>query len=199
MGRRKMEPQRKSVAALVSLGCMTAILAAVVFEKTFASGDDRIVRKDDRNTSSLKNPVPMSREMSAKLNEKQAELEEKEKALAELQERLEVEESRVQEKINQLVSIQKKLEKSKEEDQKIRKEVKEKLVKTFEKMSPKKAAPVISTMEDDIAVELLLSMKEKSVASILESMSADRAMTISSLIAGRGPASKLGKEGQSLP
>jgi len=194
-----MEPQRKSVAALVSLGCMTAILAAVVFEKTFASGDDRIVRKDDRNTSSLKNPVPMSREMSAKLNEKQAELEEKEKALAELQERLEVEESRVQEKINQLVSIQKKLEKSKEEDQKIRKEVKEKLVKTFEKMSPKKAAPVISTMEDDIAVELLLSMKEKSVASILESMSADRAMTISSLIAGRGPASKLGKEGQSLP
>jgi flagellar motility protein MotE (MotC chaperone) len=80
------------------------------------------------------------------------------------------------------------IDKSRQDQQKISQETRAKLIKTFEKMQPKKAAAIISNMEDDLAVDLLKSLKEKNVALIFESMAPDRVTVLSSKIAEQKPA-----------
>ena len=66
----------------------------------------------------------------------------------------------------------------------------QKIVKSFEKMPPKKAADVISVMDEKVALEILKQLKDKSMAAILATMSADRAMILTSELAKRVPASR---------
>jgi flagellar motility protein MotE (MotC chaperone) len=68
-------------------------------------------------------------------------------------------------------------------------EILKRLVKTYETMNPKKAAGVIGIMPDSLAIDVLMAMKEKKLASILDVMEPNRAMVLSSLISARRPAS----------
>lgn len=155
-----------------------------------SAAEARVRRIDDPAISGLKTDVPLSGEMDQALKSKEQELADKERRLKELEERLSVEEARVNARIEEYQKLQDSLEGERSENKKRSEAVLAKLVKTFENMQPKKASGVITVMKDELAVELLLNMKEKKVATILDSMDANRAMTLSSLIAKRRPAAK---------
>lgn len=53
------------------------------------------------------------------------------------------------------------------------------LVKTYEQMSPKAAAAVISAMSDDEAIKILKNLKPATLAPILEKMTPEKAATLS--------------------
>ena len=53
------------------------------------------------------------------------------------------------------------------------------LAKIFEAMKPKQAAPVLSQLDNDVIVLILLKMKERPAAKILGEMSVERAASIS--------------------
>lgn len=57
------------------------------------------------------------------------------------------------------------------------------LVSTFEQMSAKSAAPVITKMEDDQALQLLSQMKANTLAAVLEKMSPEDAAKYTALLA----------------
>jgi flagellar motility protein MotE (MotC chaperone) len=166
---------------------LTATFVAVVTRET-AAEDARVRKVEGAEISGLKVPAPGEKDVSAALTEREERVKGDELRLKEVEARLGVEEARVKARIDELQKIQDDLVTQREKNAVKSSEVLTKLVKTYEKMAPKKAASVIAVMKDELAVELLLSMKEKSVATILDSMDPNRAMQISTLIADRRPA-----------
>lgn len=55
----------------------------------------------------------------------------------------------------------------------------DKLVELYDKMEPKKAAPVIEKMDEDLVVALFKRLRQKQVTLILETMSADKSVKLS--------------------
>ena len=103
-------------------------------------------------------------------------------------------------RIQELEKIQGEVESAQGKNKEVNAEIMKKMVKTYETMAPKKAAGVLSVMKDDLAVEVLLKMKEKKLASILDAMEPNRAMTLSSIMAKRRPAGiAIGEEGAAEP
>lgn len=139
--------------------------------------------------SGLKSTVPMSKEMEIALERKKAGIELQERELKLQQKRLEEESLALTSKIQDLENLMKEKEAFEAEKAKVRSDDFSKIVKTYEKMPPKKAADVISAMEDNVAVEILKQLKEKPLAGILASMAPDRAMNLTSKLASRVPAS----------
>lgn len=152
--------------------------------------DERVKQIDDPSISGLKAPVPLSGEMEDGLAQREREVAERERKAKEAEDRLGVEEARVKERIEELEALMAEIESKKSENRKISDEVLARLVKTFEAMSPKKASGVIATMDDNLAVELIMAMKEKKVAAVLEVMDPNRAMSLSTLAARRRPAGR---------
>lgn len=72
----------------------------------------------------------------------------------------------------------KKMEKGKDESKKEYSDV----VKTYEKMAPKAAAPVIINMKDSEAMKILSSLKPDALAAILEKMPSDKAAHYTELL-----------------
>jgi len=156
----------------------------------------RTATVQDPAISGLKADVPLSPEMQDGLKHKEKELAELTARLKEKEERLDAEEARVTDRLDELQKIQDQLSGERIDSKKRSDAVLAKLVKTFETMAPKKASGVVTIMGDDLAVELLLAMKEKKVAAILDTMDPNRAMTLSTLIARRRPAGKAMTEEQ---
>ena len=163
MGRRTMETKLKAQWSFVIVGFLCAVLGLAIFHtiQTYASKDSRVKKDESREVAGIKNDVPLSREMSEALKRKEIELNEQEQRIKDESERLKIEEAKIKSRIDELLEIQAKLEKSKKEDQKLAEDTKAKLLKTFEKIQPKKAAAIITNMEDDVAVSILKNLKEK--------------------------------------
>lgn len=68
----------------------------------------------------------------------------------------------------------------------IQKERLDKLVILYEKMEPKKAAPIVEGMDKDLVVKLFQGLKEKQVTAIIEGMSSDKAKELSEYFARVG-------------
>jgi len=149
--------------------------------------DPRVKNLSDASLSGLKAPVPGAVEFDAALKSKEKELVDRELRVKEDEERLRVEEERLKIRVEELTSTQDQIGKIQAENKATSESISKRLIKTFESMSPKKAAAVVTPMTDDLAVELFLNMKEKRVATILEAMDPERASMISSLMASRRP------------
>jgi len=119
--------------------------------------------------------------------------------LREREERLVAEESRVKLRIEELVSVQTQIEKLRAEMTKHEGEDLARLVKSVETMQPKKAASLVSAMEDSLAVAVLRKMKEKKVAGVFDVMEPSRAVALSTLLADRKPAATGSKGEASAP
>ena len=113
--------------------------------------------------------------------ELQAEIQEKEARLNKLQDDL----AKSEEEKNSLLDEQKRLlaeiETLKVEKEDYKRDMKE-IISTFEKMSAKSAAPVITKMSDAEAIQILSSLKPEVLAPILEKMSAEDAAKYTSLL-----------------
>ena len=112
----------------------------------------------------------------------QAELQQKEKELAKLKEQLEKSEE-TQEKMKmeaEQLKDEAAKEKSEEADVQV---VSSDIIKTFDQMSAKAAAPVLLEMNDLEAVHILMSLKPDKVAQILEKMEPVQAAKYTTLLA----------------
>jgi flagellar motility protein MotE (MotC chaperone) len=124
-------------------------------EQAYGSVEERRIRE-----SLQEGEIPFARERE--------ELDSKKKELK----RLESEVDKKIEQLNQLrVSIEKLLEQKNAEEQKRIAE----LAKVYEKMTAEKAATVMGTIEQPLAISILAKMKTKSAAKILNSMERDKA------------------------
>ena len=120
-------------------------------------------------------------DMEGKLIELRAEVKVREESLAELQtklnskdekiEKLELEKEQLESEIDSLLAIQ--------TDNK--REFKD-IVKTYETMSAKKAAPIITQMNDKDALEILAHLKSDTLAAIMEQMNATDAAKFTTLL-----------------
>ncbi|MEO5667256.1 MAG: hypothetical protein ABIR96_04280 [Bdellovibrionota bacterium] len=127
-------------------------------------------------------------DLASNLNDKEKSLQEKELRLADWESRLKIQEDRIKSRVEELRILTDMQKKSAEEMAIRRKDIEERMIKTYETMNPKKTAEVLSVMEDGLAVEVLMAMKPKKVAAILDKMDSSKAMMLSTKIAERRPA-----------
>jgi flagellar motility protein MotE (MotC chaperone) len=100
------------------------------------------------------------------------------KKLDEKQKELKIIEIEVDKKLNQLKALRQQIEtliaaKDKEETKKI-----QELSKMYDKMTSAKAARILSSLEQDLAVSILENMKTNSAAKILDNMDKDKAASL---------------------
>lgn len=86
-------------------------------------------------------------------------------------ERIQLEKSQLEARIEELTAIQ-------EENKRAFKDI----VKTYETMSAKNAAPIISEMNNDEALKILTNIKSESLAAILENLTAEDAARFTELL-----------------
>ena len=170
--------------------CTGAFVALLLRDSNAADQDPRAKTLDDKSIAGIKVPVPTVADTDAALLKRDKDLAEKEKLLSEKEDRIAVEEQRLKIRIDELQKLQDDIALLQNKNKDENKEVLQRLVKTFQAMDSKKAAGVISAMNDNLAVELFMNMKEKSVATVLEAMDPARAMALSTLVAERKPAGK---------
>jgi len=179
----------KNILMWFVIGCSAGgLLSLAVREHHAKASDPRAIKIDDGSISGLRVNTASLPETEGELVKRQKELDEKDRLLKDQENRLAVEEQRLKIRIDELQKLQDEIVKVQDQNKARSDEIIKKIVKTFETMAPKKAAVVMSAMADDLAVDIVLNMKEKRVAGILEAMEPSRAMTISSLIAQRRPA-----------
>ncbi len=185
----KNPQNRKNLAVFVISLTVGALLSYQLRGVRAAEGetDPRVKNITDPSLSGLRAPVPAAEDFNSAMKTKEKELADRETRIKEDEERLRVEEERLKIRVEELTSQQEQIAKLQAENKERGDQISARLVKTFESMSPKKAAAVVTPMTDDLAVELFLKMKEKRVASVLEAMDPERASTLSSLMASRRP------------
>lgn len=113
--------------------------------------------------------------------ELQAEIQEKEAQLYKLQDDLTKSEEEKKTLLDEQNSLLAEIEALKLEKEDYKRDMKE-IISTFEKMSAKSAAPVITKMSDAEAIQILASLKPEVLAPILEKMSAEDAAKYTSLL-----------------
>ncbi|WP_252503605.1 MotE family protein [Sporosarcina sp. Marseille-Q4943] len=113
--------------------------------------------------------------------ELQAEIQEKEAQLFKLQENLAKSEDEKKVLLDEQTSLLAQIEALKMEKEDYKRDMKE-IISTFEKMSAKSAAPVITKMSDAEAIEILTKLKPEVLAPILEKMSPEDAAKYTSLM-----------------
>lgn len=113
--------------------------------------------------------------------ELQAEIQDKEAQLFKLQEDLAKSDDEKQALLDEQKSLLAQIEALKMEKDDYKRDMKE-IISTFEKMSAKSAAPVITKMSDAEAIEILSSLKPEVLAPILEKMSPEDAAKYTSLM-----------------
>ena len=161
------------VVALVAL----SFLGINIFETAKDIGGrvpflSEIVKEDKQPSVEefQKNIVSLEAEIKdreAKVEQLQSKIESKDTQLK----RIELEKTQLQAQIEELTAIQ-------EENKRAFREI----VKTYETMSAKSAAPIISKMDSDEAVKILTNIKPESLAAIMEKLPADVAARYTELL-----------------
>lgn len=165
--------------------------------KSGASIDERAKSISDTTVSGRKTEVPLVKDMDESIRAKEKELKEKERVLQEKEEAIAVEDQRVKQRIDELEELQAEVMKYQKKNSESSEAQLKRLVKTIESMNPKKAAAMFGTMKDDLAVELMMNMKEKKVAGVLDLLDPERANLLSIRMAQRRPAGRAtGEVGQ---
>ncbi len=150
-----------------------------------AEGDPRLKTVQDPQMTLMKKDAPGASEVDAGLKRRETELKQREEELAAWELRLGTEESRLKLQLEELRSLQDRHQAMIEADKRRRERITAELIKTYETMSPKKAAQVFTMMDQELAADFLMAMKPKKVAAILDVMDTDKAAELSSKIAGR--------------
>ncbi|MBS8263462.1 hypothetical protein DYI25_03285 [Mesobacillus boroniphilus] len=107
------------------------------------------------------------KDREAKMEQLQSKIDSKDTLLK----RMELEKTQLQAQIEELTAIQ-------EENKRAFREI----VKTYETMSAKSAAPIISKMDTDEAVKILTNIKPESLAAIMEKLPAEEAAKYTELL-----------------
>jgi flagellar motility protein MotE (MotC chaperone) len=122
------------------------------------------VEEYEKNFISLEAEI---KDSEAKMEQLEAKIESKDMEVK----RMELEKSQLEAQIEELTAIQ-------EENKRAFRDI----VKTYESMSAKKAAPIIAKMESNEALEILTNIKAESLAAILENLPAEDAAKFTEML-----------------
>jgi flagellar motility protein MotE (MotC chaperone) len=118
------------------------------------------------------------------LKDKRRELEKKERRLAQLEEELQIQKVEIEKQLKEMQemrrNISSKLDKKVAADQ----ESVDKLVGVYSNMKPKNAALILSSVDDNLAVQILGKMKKQSAAAILDHVDPRKAQYLSEKFTG---------------
>ncbi|UII57412.1 MotE family protein [Cytobacillus spongiae] len=107
------------------------------------------------------------KDREAKISKLETDIDTKDKEV----ERVKLEKEQLQKQIDELVAIQ-------EENKRAFKDI----IKTYETISPKKSAPIITSMTDDEAIKILTNIKAETLAGIMENMPPEDAARFTELL-----------------
>ena len=159
--------------------CIALLLIFAMFTKknVFEYIDDIpfISSNDEQQVTNI------STQNEEKLVTLQAELQEKEVEVKQLQSKVDAASSEKQELELEIERLNYEIEKLKVSQEEASLEFKE-VLSTFEKMSAKKAAPIIVEMSDDEAVRILSNMKPATLTAIFEKMTPENAAKYTQLL-----------------
>ncbi|MCX7822919.1 MAG: hypothetical protein N2260_05700 [Syntrophobacterales bacterium] len=113
------------------------------------------------------------------LESKARELNEKERSLAEKEATLKALQKDIEDKLARLEEIQKNIEAFKKEQERLKNEKIESLVKIYGSMKPKEASKLLEKLDDDLVVNIISRMTTDQAAKIIANMDVKRAAEIS--------------------
>lgn len=119
-----------------------------------------------------------------KLKQRKDELDMREKELAQLEEELQRQKVELDKRIAQLEEMRGQIAQVLKDRVEVDQEKVTKLVDLYSNMKPKQAADVISSINEDLAVEVLAKMKKKSAAEIMNLLPPDKAKILSEKYTG---------------
>lgn len=119
-----------------------------------------------------------------KLSERKMELDRREEELNELEAELHKQKKEVEVRIKKLEEIRTQISGVLKERVKVDAEKVKKLVEFYSNMKPQNAAKIISTINEDLAVEILGKMKKKNAADIFNLLTPEKAQVLSEKYAG---------------
>ena len=141
----------------------------------------------------------LRKELYEDLLQRRQQLDEKEKVLGQREALLEAGEKEITRKFNELTGLRNEIQEllkkqSNEEDARIAS-----LVKIYEGMKPKDAARIFNTLDMDIMIDVVSKMSERKSAPIIASMEADRARALTTLLAEQKKLPELPDDGAAPP
>jgi flagellar motility protein MotE (MotC chaperone) len=160
-------------------------------ENKAQSGDAKGEKSSPEKSTAANEPaeksaseVPEDGSYIKKLNERKNELDRKEVSLNELEAELHKQRLEIEERIKQLEQLRGSLAGMLQDKVEVDDEKVGKLVEFYSNMKPKQAADIISTVNEDLAVEILGRMKKKNAAEILNLLPPKKAQMFSERYAG---------------
>ncbi len=120
----------------------------------------------------------------SKLNETKIALDQREKELNELEEELHRQRKELAREVQKLEGIRNQIATVLKERVELDQEKVNKLVEVYTNMKPKQAAEVIGSINEDLAIDVLLKMKKKTAADILNLLEPKKAKSLSEQFAG---------------
>lgn len=120
----------------------------------------------------------------ANLSRRKDELDLRQKELNELEEELQKQRKEIEARIKHLEQVREQIASVLKDRVQIDQEKVDKLVEVYATMRPQQAAQVISTINEDLAIEILAKMKKKSAAAILNLLDPAKAQKLSEKFAG---------------
>ena len=168
-------------------------IAPVAAEESAAPGPDAETSAQEPDAAAEQDPsalqfdelTPGDIEILQQLAARRAELDARERDLATREQALVLVEARVAERIDELKALQQGLEALIVEHDQEQEAKLASLVKIYQNMKPKDAAPIFDELETTILLDVIERMKEAKVAPILALMDPDRARTVTQELARR--------------
>jgi len=90
----------------------------------------------------------------------------------------------LEKRLSEIEGVRRSIASQLEEKVKVDKERVEQLVQFYSTMKPQQAAKIIESLNEDLAVEVLVKMKKKSAAEIMNLINAEKAQRLSESFAG---------------
>lgn len=118
------------------------------------------------------------------LEERRQALDQRERELKSLEEELQKQKEALDKRLVDIEQVRKSIATQLEEKVKVDQERVEQLVQFYSTMKPQQAAKIVESLNEDLAVEVLLKMKKKNAADIMNLIDAQKAQKLSEKFAG---------------
>lgn len=118
------------------------------------------------------------------LQDRSKALDQKEAELKKMEEELQKQRESLEKRLAEIEGVRKNIANQLEEKVKVDKDRVEQLVQFYSTMKPQQAAKIIESLNEDLAIEVLVKMKKKSVAEIMNLINPEKAQRLSERFAG---------------
>jgi flagellar motility protein MotE (MotC chaperone) len=159
---------------------------------------DQDATSDEKPAKKLSSECIASEEVIADLEGREKKLKQREEALKERETEVAAEAASVKEEVSKMESKRAEIQGEHAKEMAAREEQVNKLIETFESMSPKAAAAVIADVDDELAVMALGKLTSVKAGKILGNLKADKSAHLSEMMAyGKKSSGKEASHGES--